>query len=44
MLSKSALRFLIDQATDGQVAWAPLDPIYDVVSVIGVADGMPDSL
>ena len=31
MLSKSNFRALVDQATEGQIAWAPLDPVYDIV-------------
>lgn len=31
MRSKSAFRVLVDQATEGQVAWAPLDAVYDTV-------------
>jgi all-trans-retinol 13,14-reductase len=32
MLSKGALRFLVDQVTNGQVSWAPLKPVFDTVS------------
>lgn len=34
MAGNSVTKFLIDQLTDGQLQWAPLDPVYDEV-VIG---------
>ena len=34
MAGNSVTKFLIDQLTDGQLQWSPLDPIYDEV-VIG---------
>lgn len=31
MAGNSVTKFLVDQLTDGQLQWAPLDPIYDEV-------------